>query len=189
MSTAWVWKCYFSSFSCQTNVCRYSTNPSQATVKAPLSLNSSLQQQILAVHKGHLSIYKILYRHKVTTCTPTHPTSTEINQSVSRATEIHIMWLLSYSALIKVIPVTSQRRGETAVSAEGQEEEENYSLIFCVGECVSMCAHLTVIKLLHDTCPLWLTVNNDNKRTQSQKHRNTFSSPNSYLISLPSLLS
>lgn len=58
----------------------------------------------------------------------THPhanaASREINQAVSRVTEIHIMWLLSFSTLIKPVPVTSQRRGETAVSAEGQEEEE-----------------------------------------------------------------
>lgn len=53
----------------------------------------------------------------------------EINQSVSRDTEIHIMWLLSYSTLIKPVPVTSQPRGETAVNAEGQQKEENYSLI------------------------------------------------------------
>ena len=59
----------------------------------------------------------------------THPRG-KINQSVSRATEIHIMWLLSYSTLIKLVPVTSKRRGETAASTEGQEEEEeNYSLI------------------------------------------------------------
>lgn len=46
------------------------------------------------------------------------------------ATEIHIMWLLSYSTLITPIPVTSQRRGEAAVFTEGQEKEEklNYSL-------------------------------------------------------------
>lgn len=62
----------------------------------------------------------------------------EINQSLSWATEIHIMWLLSYSTLITPVPVTSQRRGEAAVSAEGQEEEEeNCSLMLCK----YMCAH------------------------------------------------
>lgn len=33
------------------------------------------------------------------------------------------MWLLSYSTLITPVPVASLRRGEAAVSAEGQEVE------------------------------------------------------------------
>lgn len=65
----------------------------------------------------------------------THPhtgaVSRDINHPVSRATQIHIMWLLSYSTLIKLTPVTSQRKDETAVSAEGQEEEK-YSLMLCL---------------------------------------------------------
>lgn len=55
----------------------------------------------------------------------TSASSPEINQSLSRATEIHIMWLLSYGTLITPVPVASPRRGEAAVSAEGQEEEED----------------------------------------------------------------
>lgn len=69
------------------------------------------------------------------THTHTRVVSREINQPVSRATEIHIMWLLSYSTLIKLVPLTSQRRDETAVSAEGQEEEK-YSLMLCLDMCV-----------------------------------------------------
>lgn len=62
------------------------------------------------------------------TCTNT--ATKQINQSLRWATEIHIMWLLSYSTWITPIPVTSQRRGEAAVFTEGQEKEEkeNYSL-------------------------------------------------------------
>lgn len=84
-------------------------------------------------------------------CTPTH-TQREINQTACRATEIHIMWLLSYSTLINVVPATSQSRGETAVSAEGQEEEEeeDYSQMLCEYEHVCMCAHFIVIELLHN---------------------------------------
>ncbi len=85
---------------------------------------------------------------------PTHKCR-QINQSVSRAAEIHIMRLLSFSTLIKPVPVTSQRRGETAVSAEGQEEEENYSLMLCEYECVCICAHFVVTELLHDVFPLF----------------------------------
>lgn len=81
---------------------------------------------------------------------PTRKQDKEINQCVSRATEIHIMWLLSYSTLIKLIPVTSPRRGETAVSAEGQEEEENYSLIPCKYDRVYTCAHFMETVLLRD---------------------------------------
>lgn len=91
-------------------------------------------------------------------CTPTHThtnaASREINQSLSWATEIHIMWLLSYSTLITPVPVTSQRRGEAAVSAEGQEEEEeeevNWSLMLCNHECLCKCAPLIVTELFHD---------------------------------------
>lgn len=59
------------------------------------------------------------------------------------ASQIHIMWFLSYSTLITPIPVTSQRRGEAAVSAEGQkkEEEESYSLKFQECEYLRMYAH------------------------------------------------
>lgn len=62
------------------------------------------------------------------------------------------MWLLSYSTLINVVPATSQSRGETAVSAEGQEEEEeeDYSQMLCEYEHVCMCAHFIVIELLHN---------------------------------------
>ena len=76
-------------------------------------------------------MYSCVFGHIVNAYTPTNAASRKINQAVSRATEIHIMWLLSYSTLIKVVPVTSQRRGETAVSAEGQEEEESCSLMLC----------------------------------------------------------
>lgn len=55
---------------------------------------------------------------------------------MSRATEIHTLRLLSYSALIKLDLVSGQRKGETAVSAEGQEEEENDSLILVEQVCV-----------------------------------------------------
>lgn len=34
------------------------------------------------------------------------------------------MWLLSYGTLITPVPVASLRSGEAAVSAEGQEEED-----------------------------------------------------------------
>lgn len=34
------------------------------------------------------------------------------------------MWLLSYGTLITPVPVASPRSGEAAVSAEGQEEED-----------------------------------------------------------------
>lgn len=58
------------------------------------------------------------------TCTPfiqspahthEHTQKRKINQHVSRATEIHIMWLLSYSTLIKLVPVTSQERRNSCV--------------------------------------------------------------------------
>lgn len=106
---------------------------------------------------------------KYSECIYTHPhanaASKEINQSVSRATEIHIMWLLSYSTLIKLVPVTSQGRGETAVSAEGQEEEENDSLTLCVYESLCMRAPFIVIELLHDIFPFWLILNNAYERS------------------------
>lgn len=74
-------------------------------------------------------------------CMHTHPCR-QINQFASRATEIHIMWLLSYSTLIK--PRPSQQRGETAVNAEGQEKEENYSLILCEQACVHILSDYSV---------------------------------------------
>lgn len=80
----------------------------------------------------------VLARSLARSHTHTSASGPEINQSLSRATEIHIMWLLSYGTLITPVPVTSPRRGEAAVSAEGQEmeeEEEDEDSLMC-SECI-----------------------------------------------------